>query len=375
MTKVFLAETPSNLSKGPAYSKDISSREGNRFSYKNITFVITTYANSPVVLERATASDDVIATRIPFHLGFIEGTDGHFRVAINADVNLTDATDVIVIDTPTSATTVDHYLLIGYSSLDDTPSNLLDILGLDTKAGRNTKYLSKLDTISSWIEACDGKYDKAFSGQLCTDDTTHLGIGVPAGNVPISYGYVNNRKVYKACILGAICAMNDSLRTLCDTITFMKKDEYMFLYISSGGGDTQTASAIVTAMALCQGTIVTIACGPCASAAPVIWSKGDIRVITDNASMMVHSMAINDPATKTTSHIVDMGEFTSLVTESFLSHTVGGVGLATRDEIKTCVTTSKEYYHDVEEVIRRTGAEVISTDRDIWDIVEKHEEV
>lgn len=374
MAKLFLAEKPSNLSKGRNYTPDVSLSEGNRFRYKDLTFVITTAAGSTVPLSKAIGVDGYIITRIPFHIGYIEDTDGHFHVAINSNVELTDATDVVIVDTPTSATTVDHYILIGYKDLDDAPSSLLDVLQLDTKTVSNKKYLVKLDTISPWVEACDGKFDKAFSGLLCTDDTTHRGTGVPAGQVPVSYGYVNGRKVYKACILGAIATMNDSLRTLCDTITFMGKEDYMFLYISSGGGDTQTASAIITAMSLCPGTIVSIACGPCASAAPVIWSKGHIRLITDNASMMVHSMAVSDPAVKTTSHIVDMGEFTSLVTESFLSQTVGSVGLATREEIKTCVETSKEYYHDVSEVIRRTGAPVITTDRDIWDHILDQEE-
>lgn len=341
---------------------------GSRVAVGELKCVITSPLGSAIPVSRAIATGDVLAAKVPFHLGVVEDTSGLCKIILKPDVAISDETPVIVLDVATSETSCAHYLVIGYNRLEEISGELLDLIGLDTKQARIKRYHTVLENIYNWVSE-PSNHDKPFKGDVVPNDTEHK--TVSATTIPLSYSFINGHKVYKGFILGSITHMSESWRSLCDTITFMEPDEYTLLYISSGGGDTQTASSLISAMAQTQGTVVTIACGACASAAPVIWSKGHVRLITDNASMMVHNMAISDPTTKTTSHLTEMADFASTVAKYFLKSTVGSVGLATDEEIEIVVSTSKEYYHNPAVVQRRTKASVVDTDKDIWECISK----
>lgn len=367
MVNQFYAENLRN-DRVSLYSEEKNIKSGTVVNlFGEIYATITVPKGGIVPVTKGIGTDTPVFTKVPFVMGFINDTMCLCNVILKSDTKVYEEDPVIVIDVPTSKNTVEHYLLIGYKSLDDIAESLLDVLGLDIESTSLKTNLTNLQNVESWIVENKDTHDKPFSGLLPKEDTTHYGVGIEKGNVPISYNFVNNRKVYKACVLGTIEPMNDSWRTLCDTLTFMSEKDVLILYISSEGGDTQTASSFIAAASLSKGTLVTVACGSCASAGPVIWSVGDVRLVTDNAAMMVHSMAVSDPSTKATSHIVDMGDFISMVTEKFLRETVGKIGLATEEEIRTIVSTSKEYYHGVKEVISRTNAGLVHSDDDIWE--------
>lgn len=365
--KEFYAEHPQGRPAEP-FEDDLTVKPGSRYSLGEMNVTITSPAKSYIVTNKSAGTNFPILSRLPFHLGFIEDTAGIFKVVIRPDLVYSDETDIVVLDVLLDNANFEHYVIIGYKALDEISGKLLDLLGIDTTESRINVYHSDLKTITGWVLREDEDHGKPFTGGVACRDKSF--ISTPAGCVPICYSFINGRKVYKASILGAITPTTESWRQLCDTITFMNDDEVTILYISSGGGDTQTASSLIAAMSQTLGTVVTVACGACASAAPVIWSKGHIRLMTSNASMMVHNMAIADPSTKTTSHLVDLGEFTSNVAYLFLKRTVGAVGLATNEEIDTVIRTSREYYHSAETVLKRTGATLVSSDKDIWKAID-----
>lgn len=366
--KVFFARHPSGHSAEP-FNEDLDVRTGSRFSFGDILVTITSAAGDVTKVGETLTPPSPVADKLPFHLGYVENTDSLCKVIIKPELIYSDDTDVIVLDIPFSQGLYEHILLIGYNSLETVSKDIVDFLCVDPFSPKVKIHKTILKTLEGWIVNKETDYNKPFSSVVAHGNRDESFIGLPAGDVPLSYSYINGRKVYKASIIGYITGMTDSWRLLCDTITFMNKDEIMLIYISSGGGDTQTASSVIAAISQTAGTVVTIACGACASAAPVIWSKGHIRLVTDNASMMVHNIAVADPSTKTTSHIADLGDFSTLVAAMFLKKTVGAVGLATDEEIKTIITCSRDYYHSAEESRKRTNAILISSDRDIWKVV------
>lgn len=309
-----------------------------------------------------------ISEPIPFHLGYIQNTAGRCKLVLKPGTYVSDSTTVMLIEYIVSPTTVEHLVVIGYRTLEDISSTILQCLGIDTTRGKVVKHAIDVATLKSWISRDGDDIYLPFKGLVLEHESRHDGIGDCC--MPVNYTYRNGRKVYASSIIGSIVEMNPRLRNICDTITFMDDSDVFILYISSGGGDTQTASAILTAIAQCNGTVVTVATGPCASAAPVVWSHGHIRLMTDSSSMMVHSIATTDPSTKTVSHLVDAGYFTTKMSTVFLKSTVGRVGLATDEEIGIITSTSKEYYHSAEETHRRTNAPIVNSDKDIWKYIE-----
>lgn len=362
-----------NANAGYGVPYDLSKVElGETYNLHGITDItITAVAYSQTTVSKSAGTNAPITDRLPFHLGFFNHTSGLFKLIIAMDFDPSEDSKAIILDVPTSSTTVEHYVILGYPYLDTVSRDIVSFLHIDVTSPQIKKHNTTLGELALYIRWNPKDHDRPLSGRIDKTANVIYGTSIDTGDIPLSYTYVEGRKVYKACILGTITSANDAWRSLCDTIIAMGENDIIILYISSGGGDTQTASSLIAAMDMTKGKVVTVACGACASAAPVIWSKGHIRILTDNASMMVHSMAIMDPSTKTTGQLAECGDFFVYVTYEFLKSTVGYVGLATDDEISKVIRSSKEYYHSALETQKRTQAPVIQSDRDLWDIIRK----
>lgn len=59
--------------------------------------------------------------------------------------------------------------------------------------------------------------------------------------------------------------------------------------INSEGGDVQQGMAIIDAIMECQSKVITHAAGPCYSMAAIILQAGDERLISANATLMIHT--------------------------------------------------------------------------------------
>lgn len=58
--------------------------------------------------------------------------------------------------------------------------------------------------------------------------------------------------------------------------------------INSEGGDVRQGMAIIDAILECQSKVITHAVGPCYSMAAIIFQAGDERLISANATLMIH---------------------------------------------------------------------------------------
>tara|TARA_R110002020_G_scaffold90534_38_gene220553 strand:+ start:373 stop:1035 length:663 start_codon:yes stop_codon:yes gene_type:complete len=67
-----------------------------------------------------------------------------------------------------------------------------------------------------------------------------------------------------------------------------KPEDEVHIYINSPGGYLCSTVEIVNAMSMCEGTIITHACGTIASAATMIFLAGHVQIIMEDVEFMCH---------------------------------------------------------------------------------------
>ena len=83
----------------------------------------------------------------------------------------------------------------------------------------------------------------------------------------------------------------------------MSKQGVIPVVINSTGGDVYSAAKIIDLLACCEQEIVTVVRGTAMSAAALVFSCGDRRIITPNSSVMLHSVSAFSAGGSTTAEM------------------------------------------------------------------------
>src|SRR5574344_1440687 len=97
----------------------------------------------------------------------------------------------------------------------------------------------------------------------------------------------NGGSVFCCNINSAVGGLSDYF-ILLEHICNMNVNDVLVIKIASPGGSITTATQICSFMEDCKGTIITHACGLCASAGSLIWSCGHMCTIGNSALFMWH---------------------------------------------------------------------------------------
>lgn len=154
------------------------------------------------------------------------------------------------------------------------------------------------------------------------------------------------------------CSIDFVMRTceqyfkLLDVLDRATKNDEVILYIYSYGGMVETGVHIITSMLYTKAKVTTIACGMCASIGAMIWTCGQYRKVTDNATLMFHM-----PSGGTAGKTADTAEKSTYIQQFFSSFMKRFArGLLSDDDITNIVEHRSDTFLPAETVKSRLAA-------------------
>lgn len=155
----------------------------------------------------------------------------------------------------------------------------------------------------------------------------------------------------EAYVTGIISDISDYVNLL-EVLSIMTKKDHCIIYLDSPGGYVATGAHVSSCIDVCEGTVITVARGFCASAASLIWSHGHKCYFDYNFAVFMYHMS---------SH-VDMGNSYAILNraenmvdyvKSTLLQLPKAKGHITEEEMNDICSNRRNIFIDAETMLKR----------------------